>query len=116
MTIINDSSRPRLPRGLGPGDLDRIRRFLQEAVNRWLADHGANEGFAARDLVAHANWAEPPLIALNNLYLDRGWSEPRAFDAASRGLGEILKDVLQRDTRNFESCRTWRTKEYRRVP
>ena len=117
MTIVNDSSMPRHPSGLGPEEVAGIRQFLQGEVYCWINNKGG-EGFAARDLVggAVADWTGTPLLALYNKHINAGKPVPQAVKDAGKDLGWILKGVLQEDKHKFESYDAGMAKGYKLVP
>lgn len=81
-----------------------IAAYLQGAVYSWVKSR-PHEEFAARDLVGgiNADWNGTPLQALYDFHAAKVASSTVAEEAAAKDLGWLLKDVLDRDARMFES-------------
>jgi len=86
-----------------------IEDFLQGAVYSWCKNN--NGWFALRDLMGGDNyyWEETPLIALYEKHKGKG----NAVELAGKDAGWILKKVIEKDKRVFETKKEEMTRKYR---
>ncbi len=91
-----------------------IKAYLQGSVYSWVKNR-EGEVFAARDLVGGTNfdWDGTPLYCLYEKHIILGKDNQSAIDEAGKDLGWILKTVLAKDKRTFESHEKGLTKGYR---
>jgi len=102
--------------GFTDEQLRLMKAYLQGAVYCWCMNC-KDEWFAARNLIGGDNyyWQGTPLMPLYEYYRDGNDdadSVQYAIDEAGKAAGRLLKEVLQKDKRTFET-RDGFTKEYR---
>ena len=93
---------------------EKIKSFLQGAVYCWCKYH-KDEWFAVRDFLGGDNgyWEGTPLMDLYLYYLDgREDNQEYAFIEAGKAAGRLLKEVLCKDKRVFETQKYF-TRVYR---
>ncbi|MDF1798680.1 MAG: hypothetical protein P1V81_05855 [Planctomycetota bacterium] len=102
---LRDVSRVSAPQALA------IQNFLQGAVYCWCKNR-PDEWFSLRDLMGGTNfyWEDTPLIAL---YEKHKGTSADPVKAAGQDAGWILKSVVSRDTRTFETREANMIREYR---
>ncbi len=110
-TIVRDVS------GLTDEQKDRIRDFLQGAVYCWCKNR-RGEWFSMRDLMGGDNfhWQGTPLIALYEKQCNAGVPSSEAIVQAGKESGWLLKSVISRDTRSFETKEEELIRKYRWKP
>ena len=93
-----------------------IEAFLQGAVYCWIKNK-KDEVFAVSDLMGGENfyWNETPLICLYEHEKSKGKDNESAIKEAGIILGWILKNVLQKDKRTFETYNKGMAKGYKWV-
>jgi hypothetical protein len=111
---INPQSEVRDVSGLSDDQRTAIANFLQGAVYCWCKNR-RDEWFSLRDLMGGDNffWDGTPLDTLFEKH------EPSSQDPtkqAGQDGGWLLKSVIHRDRRNFETREEHMIREYRWVP
>jgi hypothetical protein len=92
-----------------------IKAYIQGAVYCWCKnckeENGQSRWFAARDLFGGDNyyWNDTPLIGLYSWHEANDSSDP--IKMAGRDVGELLKEVLHEDAREFRTKKGY-TREY----
>ncbi len=103
MTILNDDGKPcRLPE-IPKADIISARRFIQSKVNNWCKTK-PNDKFRARDLVGKielCDWTGTPLQPLHDYRFAK--NKETAFKTAAIDVGWLLKCIIRKDRRVFES-------------
>ena len=81
-----------------------IYSFLQGAVYCWC-NNNPNKWFSMRDFMGgnNSDWKGTPLEALYNKHKDSGKTIDQAIEAAGKDSGWLLKNVIDRDKRHFET-------------
>ncbi len=94
----------------------RIRDFLQGQVYAWCNGR-TDDWFSARDLLGGlgSNWSGTPMIVLFNKHVNQGKSEEQAIADAGKDAGWLLKSVVDRDNRTFETKEANLIRNYRWV-
>ena len=112
--IINDDGKTREVPGLSKEEKAKILTFLQGAVYCWCKNR-KGEWFAMSDLMGgdNRNWEATPLQFLCDRHTQDGKTADEAFDAAGKESGWLLKEVVRKDKREFETRRTAIHREYR---
>jgi hypothetical protein len=83
----------------------RMMDFLQGAVYCWCGNH-RNEWFSAREFMGGPNreaWDKTPLGRLYDRHIEEGKSPDDAWNLAGQEEGKLLKKVINRDARSFET-------------
>ena len=91
--------------GFTDEQLNLMLAFLQGAVYCWCKNR-KNEWFAARDLLGGENydWQGTPLMPLYTYYLNGdNNNHDYAVEEAGKAAGGLLKEVLIKDKRTFET-------------
>ncbi len=93
---------------------DAIRNFLQGAVYCWCKNR-PGEWFAMRDLMGGDNyyWNGTPLIELYNKHIKEGKEGKDAVEAAGRDSGWLLKKVISKDKRTFDTKKDQMVRMYK---
>jgi hypothetical protein len=95
--------------------LHDIEMFMRGAVYCWIKNH-PDRWFAVHDLVGGLinDWEGTPLLMLRDLHdAQDPPNEAAAHDEAGRALGWIVKTMLHREARRFETRRGDIAREYR---
>ena len=92
--------------GLSKEEKNAIYSFLQGAVYCWC-NNNPNKWFSMRDFMGGANfyWEGTPLIALYEMYKDE--------TAAGQAAGRLLKFVIDKDKRHFETKKEELIRKYK---
>lgn len=92
--------------GISEGQKQGIIDFLQGAVYCWCKNR-KDEWFAARDLLGGDNfyWQGTPMYAL--------FEKSEDVEQAGKDAGWLLKKVINKDKRTFESTKTGLVRQYR---
>lgn len=97
-------------RGISPESKQRIEDFLQGAIYSWCKN---NEGkwFALRDLMGGDNyhWQGTPLFSLYEKHKEK----ENATELAGKDAGWILKKVIKKDNRKFDTKKEEMTRKYK---
>lgn len=86
--------------------------------NNNLDENGQQTWSFARKFIGEKNrsWGGTPLsILYDHYHYVLGKSEEYAINQAGKDAGMLLKDILRRDSRTFESRQGYKTREYRWV-
>ena len=112
--IINNDGVFRDIYGISVNQKQSIKDFLQGAVYCWCKNR-KNEWFSVRDLMGGENydWKGTPLFPLWQKRADKGWDDEEAIKEAGKEVGWLLKSVLQKDQRNFETIKEELIRKYR---
>lgn len=112
MAIIRGNSILRNVSGISPEKEQRIIDFLRGAVYCWCKNR-KNEWFSLRDLMGGDNfyWEETPLMPLFEKHQNTGATNP--VEAAGKDCGWLLKKVISKDPRNFETEKIDLTRKYK---
>lgn len=91
-----------------------ICKFLQGAVYCWCKNR-KDEWFSMRDLMGGDNfyWQETPLMALFEKHKALGKNDDAANKEAGKESGWLLKHVIDKDKRNFETKKEELIRKYR---
>lgn len=103
--LIGDNIIVKGTHGFNDLDLQLIEAYLQGAVYCWCNTNG-DEPFTARDFLGGENyyWQGTPLIVLYEYYSQfANGNDDYAIREAGKAAGRILKKVLKRDKRYFET-------------
>lgn len=108
--IIGAETELRTVHGISESAAQRIHDFLQGAVYSWCKNR-KGEWFGLRDLVGGDNleWQGTPLIPLYELHE----GEEGAIQSAGKACGWLLKSVIAKDGRRFETRKAELTRQYR---
>jgi hypothetical protein len=114
MMTINPQSEVRDVSGISDNQRTAIWHFLQGAVYCWCKNR-RDEWFSLRDLMGGDNffWEGTPLQAL---FEKHELSSQDPIKQAGQDGGWLLKSVIRRDRRNFETREEHMIREYRWVP
>lgn len=117
MLIKGDNLKIRKVRNIPLDKKTRIDDFLLGAIYTWCKNR-KNEWFSVRDLMGgeNADWTNTPLIYLYDRQINKGKTQKKAFDQAAKDIGNIVKELLSNDTRNFETDGSMRTRRYIWIP
>ena len=98
--------------GFSDEDIQRIKDYLQGAVQSWCRDR-KGKWFSARDLLGGNNfyWNGTPLIVLYENYAKKG-DNAYAIRQAGIAAGHLLKQVLRDDTKRQYDSRKSYTRQY----
>lgn len=102
--------------GFDECQLRLMRVYLQGAVYCWCKNC-KDQWFAAHDLIGGDNyyWQGTPLMALFEYYRDGredAESIQYAIEEAGKAAGRLLKEILIKDKRTFDTCKRY-TREYK---
>jgi len=108
--MLKSNSEVREVRGITNEDKQRIKDFLQGAVYCWCKNN-KNQWFALRDLMGGDNyyWQGTPLIKLYEKHKNKN----NPVELAGKDAGWILKKVIQKDKRVFETKKEEMTRKYK---
>ncbi len=111
MSIISDSIEIREVSGISEEEKQKIIDFLQGAVYCWCKNR-PNEWFALRDLVGGENyyWEGTALEVLFEKHKNKS-NDP--VKEAGKDAGWLLKKVLKKDLREFESTKKGLVRHYK---
>ncbi len=100
--------------GISDGQKIRIEDFLQGAVYSWCKNR-PHEWFSMRDLMGGDNfyWEGTPLYKLFEKHKKVGKNNEDAITAAGKDSGWILKRVINKDKREFETKKEELIRKYR---
>lgn len=117
MTIKNDTTALYEVHGITDNEKQRIMDFLQGAVYCWCKNR-PDEWFAVRKLMGGENfyWQGTPLMPLYEKQVKKGKSGNDAMEAAAIDCGWLLKKVIAKDKREFETEVFEQTRQYRWLP
>ena len=92
----------------------RIIDFLQGAIYDWCKNK-PDEWFSMRDLMGGENyhWEGTPLFVLYEKHLGRGKEMDSAIEDAGKDSGWLLKWVINKDNREFETKTEELIRKYR---
>lgn len=112
--MLKNESEVRKVYGLKQEEYDAIFYFLQGAVYCWCKNR-PKEWFALRDLMGGDNyfWQGTPLMRLYDKHADNGKSPEEAVKSAAKDAGWLLKKVIVKDDRKFETCKEELTRKYK---
>ncbi len=103
MITNNTKKTYKISADLIPIDEEIIKVYMQGAVYSFC-NTNKDEYFSTRILFGgdNRNWGGTPMQKLYDYQLKEGKTCDEAFDLAARDAGWLLKQTLERDTRNFE--------------
>lgn len=112
--ITNNDGHFRDVSGISETEKQLITVFLQGAVYCWCKNR-KNEWFSLRDLMGGDNydWNETPLFPLWQKRVNQGWDEDDAITEAGKEAGWLLKTMLHKDQRDFETKKEELVRKYR---
>lgn len=104
--MIKDNPTVKKTYGIPKEQQSLIKAFLQGAVYCWCNTKGYGEAnsFQARDFLGGENfyWERTPMYSLYHYYLVSSNNNVEyAFEEAGKAAGRILKEVLDKDKREF---------------
>ncbi len=113
MSLIQKSE-VREVRGITDEQKLSIVDFLQGAVYSWCKNR-PNEWFSMRNLMGGDNfyWEGTPLFDLFQKHKNKGKSNNEAIESAGKDSGWILKKVIEKDKREFETKKEELIRKYR---
>lgn len=91
-----------------------IINFLQGAVYSWCKNR-TDEWFSLRNLMGGENfdWKGTPLLALYLKHNNNGYNNDVSIERAGKDAGWILKKVIKKDLRNFDTEKRDLIRNYR---
>ena len=103
--MLIEKSEIRNVNGISKKQKRKIRDFLQGAVYSWCKNK-KGEWFAARDLLGGDNfyWEGTPMYAL--------YEKSKDVEQAGKDAGWLLKKVINKDKRSFNTRKEGRVREY----
>ncbi|WP_411897539.1 hypothetical protein [Elizabethkingia occulta] len=112
MSIIKGDKTIRTVNGITPEEEQRIIDFLQGAVYCWCKNR-KDEWFSLRELMGGDNfyWESTPLEPLYTKHKAVGATDP--VKSAGKDCGWLLKKVIIRDSRDFETDKFEMTRKYK---
>lgn len=110
--IVSGNNELREVLGISADEERDIINFLQGAVYCWCKNR-KNEWFSLRDLMGGDNyyWDDTPMIKLWEKHNNLKKADP--VDEAGKDGGWLLKKVVQKDKRKFETKEEDRIRKYR---
>lgn len=113
MALI-DNSVIRDVHGITDDEKLRIFYFLQGAVYSWCKNR-PGEWFSMRDLMGGENyyWEGTPLLVLYEKHKNNGKEWEAAVKDAGKDSGWLLKKVISKDDRHFETKKEELIRKYR---
>lgn len=115
--LIGDNTKIVEVNGINENDMQRIEDFLQGAVYCWCRNHYNDDDWvSAENLIEGFEWENScPLGILVTRLKKSGKSDEEAFKQAGIDAGKILKQVLDKDTRTFETKKEeeYESRQYR---
>ena len=110
--IVSGNNELREVLGISADEERDITNFLQGAVYCWCKNR-KNEWFSLRDLMGGDNyyWNDTPMIKLWEKHSNLKKADP--VDEAGKDGGWLLKKVVQKDKRKFETKEEDRIRKYR---
>jgi len=119
LSIINITNVLKITAAITQQEQDNIKNYLLGAVNCWckncLDSNGNQQWFSVSNLIGTANskvqWNNTPL---EKLYVwHRNNNPSNAMTGAGMDAGNLLKEVLFYDSRNFDTQKVQTAKEYK---
>lgn len=110
--IVSGNNELREVSGISADEERDIMNFLQGAVYCWCKNR-KNEWFSLRDLMGGDNyyWNDTPMIKLWEKHSNLKKADP--VDEAGKDGGWLLKKVVQKDKRKFETKEEDMIRKYR---
>lgn len=113
---LKNPSEIRSVSGITDIEKEKIFDFLQGAVYCWCKNR-KDEWFSLRDLMGGDNydWDGTPLLPLYNKHINKGKASEEAIRDTGKDCGWILKRVINKDKRTFETKKEDLIRKYRWV-
>lgn len=111
---LTTNSELRNVHGISNEEKQRIIDFLQGAVYCWCKNR-PDEWFSMRDLMGGDNyyWQGTPLLVLYKKHEKKHNDWKPAVEAAGKDSGWLLKEVIHKDKRKFETKKDELIRKYR---